>query len=274
MKKYRGLLDRDEAMAGYPVAIFFTVLCVFSMAVLTWSTYADVGSVQVIKSADNVILAVLDHDDATATALRDEFIAAGTTATVQLLPANKTTAYENRNGLLGLVVDSAGNLTLPTLSAAEKVASRRAEIKSWLIEQYERSPILVWNLSSGETKLTSGRWNGLAPRVANTIAWVEMIAAASAVDANLSSDSRWRVLSRETTFPVATWYLGHLTANDAPANGWNTVRDAVATTWYSTAATAAPNGGLGWVTAGTIESGVTLSMAVPSGYSLNSYLLS
>ena len=80
------------------------------------------------------------------------------------------------------------------------VQQRRAIVKSWLREA-EKQPIANWAIR--EEQKAKNVWN-----------WLEMIAAASSVNGNLSNNSRWNIIQSEMEWGILKWYNKHTSVWD------------------------------------------------------------
>lgn len=154
----------------------------------------------------------------------------------------------------------------PAEISAAKVSERRALVKRWLRVEVDGGNIMVWNaIGARESGINWQRFN---ERVANTWAWIFMIAKAASIDANLSDDDKWAIIKREIDFTVEGWYLAHLTINATPHLGWTPVRDTIDTVFYITATTATPGGQRGWANPTS-----PISMNAASHYDFTRFML-
>ena len=119
------------------------------------------------------------------------------------------------------------------------VETRRGQVIRWLQTEFDTANLSLWSASDDATAISDGRWGGLRPRTANTIAWAEMIDRAAHVDSNLTDDAKWALIEAEMNLGVQNWYAVH------DESSWTAARGALLTVWYATqangaAATATP----------------------------------
>ena len=180
---------------------------------------------------------------------------------------DEVAAFSRPDNLKGLVVaDRTGaqepytvNLSRYVSTNADTIAARRGLVTQWLKTEYDNANMLLWSFSDDTTRIGTGRWLGMRPRTANTIAWAEMIDRAAHVDSNLTDNAKWALIKAEIDLGVQNWYSVH------DESSWNAVRNALLNVWYSTQA----NG-----TAATVSSPV-ISMTLTggqTGHKFNDYL--
>ena len=96
------------------------------------------------------------------------------------------------------------------LTATDMVAERRNTLLT-LLKAFERiEGLAAW--SSGE--LNGAALDDLSVRAKSYSRWVEMMTRATAIDANLSNDSRHAILLREASHPGRVWYWLHWSHGD------------------------------------------------------------
>ena len=146
--------------------------------------------------------------------------------------AAENAAWSAHQGLVNSISDSAISgdfffdpvnavVSRVALTAADMVAERRNTLLT-LLKAFERiQGLAAW--SSGE--LNGAGLGDLAVRAKSYSRWVEMMARATAVDANLSNDSRHAILLREAGHPGRVWYWLHwahgMEQNGAQGNRWS-----------------------------------------------------
>ena len=125
--------------------------------------------------------------------------------------------------------DTATNTAAPT--RPQPVAEARRElVKEWLLTDFDRQNLTGWSASDDDTALTGGRWAGLRPRAANTIAWAVMIDRASRPDGNLTDEAKWGLIKAEMDLGTQLWYVAH------NVTGWTAIRHNLESAWYATGA--------------------------------------
>ena len=74
---------------------------------------------------------------------------------------------------------------------------RRAAVKDWLLNDFDRQNLAGWSAADDGAAIASGDYAGLRPRTANTIAWAKMIDRASRQDGNLTDNAKWALIQAE-----------------------------------------------------------------------------
>lgn len=175
----------------------------------------DTVTADVTPAIGDIVIREVGNDEYTAAIAA----VAGTSPTWTLTLASGGLT-DSDDSEIALVIDDTLRLTRDTHIVASNVTQRREVLKGILRNLEQVQGLAAWDAASND---------GLRSQV--YARWVEMMARAASVDANLSSDDMYYVINADAVIPGRVWYANHVTAS------WDIYlpNDRTGWLWWSTA---------------------------------------